>query len=70
MPESHRSYKKKDEADPYIVATAKALNATVVTQENLLGHKNSRMNIPDACQKLDIGCINLLGLLRQLEWTF
>ncbi|MGK5085900.1 DUF4411 family protein [Bdellovibrionota bacterium FG-1] len=62
--------RKKDEADPYVVAAALSRGGAVVTQETPNGPKNSRMMIPDACQVLGLDCMNVLGLQRALGWVF
>lgn len=62
--------KKKDEADPFLIATAKVHGAIVITQENPLGPKNPRINIPDACKIFNIESMNLLGMMRSLGWKF
>lgn len=43
-------------ADPFIVASAKINNASVVTQEN---HVKNGARIPNVCADFDVGCINL-----------
>lgn len=62
--------KKKDEADPYVLAQALASGATVVTQENSLGKKNARINIPDACLIMNAPSVNLLTMIRKMGWSF
>jgi len=42
-------------ADPYLVAKAKALNATVVTQEEYKPHS---ARVPNICENLDVKCIS------------
>ena len=42
-------------ADPYIVAKAKALAATVVTKEK---YKPNSAQIPNICEKIDVPCIS------------
>ena len=62
--------KKKDEADPYIIAAAISKKLVVVTQEIGLGESSQRMKIPDVCRVFDLECVNLVGLIRQIGWAF
>ena len=54
-------------ADPWVVATAQTMEATVVTQE---GSKPTKPKIPDACRALGIPCLNLLDFIRAEGWTW
>ena len=60
--------KKKHEADPYVIATAMASSATVVTQETPNGLTAHTAEIPDVCKTFNIECINLLTMMRKLGW--
>ncbi|MBK7889298.1 MAG: DUF4411 family protein [Bdellovibrionales bacterium] len=62
--------RKKDEADPYVVALALAKSAVIVTQENTLGPSSPRMKIPDACKVMGLQSINLLSFIREMKWVF
>jgi hypothetical protein len=62
--------RKRDEADPYVIAQAVVSRAVVVTQENPHGVNNAQINIPDACKILDLKSVNLLGMIRALGWKF
>ena len=56
---------RKNYADPFVIALAKAHNLIVVTDE--LKHP---ISIPKACELLDVECINFLGFLRKEEFTY
>jgi predicted nucleic acid-binding protein len=57
----------RNTADPFVVAMAKARGLTVVTTERS-GSKKPK--IPDVCQHFGIPSLGLVGLLRELKWTF
>lgn len=57
----------RDQADPYIVATANIKDLTVVTEE---AFKHSKINIPYICQQLDIECIKVKDFYKQENWRF
>jgi hypothetical protein len=48
-----------------VIATARALGRTVVSQENR-SNKPAKPKIPDVCDALAIEHINLLALIRRL----
>jgi Domain of unknown function (DUF4411) len=56
----------RSKADPFVLATATALNAVVVTGEVFTG-KMERPRIPDVCQLRGIRCINFLQMIRELK---
>lgn len=56
-----------DKADPWIIAKAKSMGATVVTQESLVGPDSKKVKVPNICQLLDVPYINTFQLLRNLE---
>ncbi|MDF1569072.1 MAG: DUF4411 family protein [Spirochaetaceae bacterium] len=72
----HPTYKQtaKDEfldiADSLIIAKAKSMGITVVTQEKSSPNSRNRIQIPDVCREFDVPCINLLQLIRTLEARF
>ena len=55
------------EADPFIIARAKILNATVVTEEQ---YKINSNKIPNVCESLKIECTNLEGFMEKEGWQF
>lgn len=70
---SHRGLveggKKKNSADPFVVALAQELKCKVVTEEARTGNKNSP-KIPDVCDEYKIGCIDFVGFSRELKLAF
>lgn len=56
-------------ADPFVIATAMALDAVVVTGEVLTGRMD-KPRIPDVCEANGIRWINFLELIRELRLTF
>jgi len=55
---------KKSSADPFVIATARMHNGIVVTEEDFSGGPHKSM-IPDVCRDYNVGCINLLEMLRK-----
>ena len=54
-------YKGRPVADPFLVASGKVRNATVVTEEKF---KPDGAKIPTVCKELGVACINLKRLLE------
>jgi len=54
-------------ADPFVVAKAKVLNATVVTQEE---YKEHGVKIPNVCEYFGVPCTNLEGFMELEDWIF
>lgn len=63
------TFRQRSQADPFVIATAEALGATVVTGEKPRG-KLDIPKIPDVCEQRKIPCISFLQMLRELEWRF
>jgi Domain of unknown function (DUF4411) len=59
----------RNKADPFVIATARAKEIVVVTEEGARGNKN-RPKIPLACQHFNIECMNVLDYIEQQGWTF
>jgi len=59
--------KGKPVADPFVIARAKILNASVVTQEK---KTDNAAKIPNVCDHFGIPCINLEGFMEKENWTF
>src|ERR1039457_5008819 len=60
-------------ADPWLVAQAKRLGLTVITEEKLSASANpARHRIPNVCgdPMFGVACTNLLGLIKEQGWTF
>ena len=54
-------------ADLWLIAAGKALNATVVTQEKMLGKGTTKVKIPDICQQVGVKYVNLFDMMRAVE---
>jgi len=55
-------------ADPWVVALAKSLSATVVTEEKPASLSKGKM--PDVCAAEDVACLNVLGMIDAEDWSF
>lgn len=51
--------------DPWLIAKAKAIGATVVTQETFEPQSKRKVKIPNVCREFGVPCINIFELLRQ-----
>ena len=57
-------------ADPWIIAKAKAIGATVVTHESRVASSAKKIKAPNICQQFEVPCINTFQLLRELKARF
>jgi hypothetical protein len=60
-------------ADPWLVAQAKCRSITVITEEKVSGSSDPRRHkLPNVCRdpQFAVGCIDLLGLIREQHWKF
>ncbi len=57
-------------ADPWIIAKASTINATVVTHESRLDPKTRKVKIPNICQQFKVPCMNTFQFLRELQAQF
>jgi hypothetical protein len=57
-------------ADSWLIAKAKALKLTIVTEERSHPQKRNKIYIPDICGIYDIPHINTVGLIRALGGQF
>ena len=61
--------KKKNNADPFVIAIAKEYNCIVVTSETPNGSREAP-KIPDVCNALSIGYLDFVGFQRAMKLTF
>ena len=61
--------KKKNTADPFVIAIAKISAASVVTEEGRTNNLNSP-KIPDVCSELAIPCMNFVAFAREMKFSF
>ena len=57
-------------ADPWIIAKAKAINATVVTHEALVSPNTKKVKVPNICKQFNVPCIDTFQFLRALNARF
>lgn len=56
--------------DPWIIAKAKVLGATVVTHESRVTPETRKVKIPNVCRLFDIPCMDTFQFLRVLQARF
>lgn len=59
-----------DVADPWLIAKAKVLGATIVTQEVLAPSNTRKVKIPNICVHFGVNYTNPFNMLRALEAKF
>ena len=69
FPELVDPLKTTPDADPFVIALAKAEAGIVVTSEHLAGPK-ARPKIPNACVKFSVRYMNLLEYFRAKNWKY
>lgn len=57
-------------ADPWIIAKAKAIGASVVTHEAVAAVNTRKVKVPNICQQFEVPCLNTFRFLRELEARF
>ena len=57
-------------ADPWLIAKAKTIGATVVTHEARKEQSGNKVKVPDICDWFNVPCIDTFALLRSLEARF
>jgi len=57
-------------ADPWIIAKAIAINASVVTHESQLNPQTKQVKIPNICQQFSVPCMSTFQFLRELKARF
>lgn len=65
----------KEQADPYLIATAIVKKAIVITEEQPLDknamnnpNRKSKMKIPNVCSHYGIDYTNIVGFINNKEW--
>lgn len=58
--------KVKSSGDAFLIATAMVYGLIVITEENA----DSPKKIPKVCEKLNVDCINILGLCKMQKWSY
>jgi len=62
-----RILKGKPVADPFLIARAKCLDATLVTQEQF---RRNGAKIPNVCEHFKVTWTNLEGFMEEQAWRF
>ena len=57
-------------ADPWLVAKAHSLGATVVTHENLVSNDSKKVKIPNICRHFEVSYLSPYQLLNELGARF
>lgn len=57
-------------ADPWIIAKAKTIGASVVTHEAVAAANTRKVKVPNICQQFEVPCLNTFRFLRELEARF
>jgi hypothetical protein len=57
-----------DDADPWVIAHAKATGGIAVTEEVAVGSESKKVRIPNVCARFGVGHMNTLEFLRQLKF--
>lgn len=57
-------------ADPWLIAKAKVLGATVVSHEATVQPQSRKVKVPNICLQFEVPCISTFDLLRQLQARF
>lgn len=57
-------------ADPWIIAKASVLGATVVSHESRLESTTKKVKVPNVCDQFGVSCISTFDLLRTLRARF
>ena len=57
-------------ADPFVIARAKILSATVVTLESESEQNTKSAKIPNICKHFKIPCISLEEFMKRENWSF
>jgi Domain of unknown function (DUF4411) len=60
---------RRNAADPFVIGLARARNGIVVTEETPTNNLE-RPRIPDVCDALGVECLNLVGFIEHVGWTF
>jgi len=59
----------RNAADPFVIGLARVHGATVVSKETPSGNLD-KPRIPDVCEALGVDCLNIIGFVRQQDWSF
>lgn len=60
-------YEGRPVADPFVIAKAKVMSATVITEEKF---KENAPKIPNVCKHFGIECVTLEEFMEKENWVF
>lgn len=72
LPNAINEFLAADEADAFLIAytLADAENRCIVTQEVSSPNRRNKIKIPDCCNSLRVGYMNIIDMFRKLGETF
>ena len=56
-------------ADPWILAKAKTIGATIVTHEALAAANSKKVKVPNICLQFDVPCVNTVSVFAGIKGT-
>jgi hypothetical protein len=59
-----------EKGDPWLIAKARTLGATVVTQEAAVSPDTKKVKVPNICAEFGVRCITTFDMLRELQPVF
>jgi len=59
-----------EKGDPWLIAKAKTLGATLVTQEATVVPNSKKVKVPNICAEFGVRCITTFDMLRELQPVF
>ena len=62
--------KKRNNADPFVIALAQEKSCVVVTEEARSNNPSTAPKIPDICEKYGVQHINFVGFMREMKLIF
>ncbi|MEP0848660.1 MAG: DUF4411 family protein [Phycisphaerae bacterium] len=69
-PAAKAEFASVDNADAWVIAVARAVDATIVTHEKPNPNKRNKVPIPNVCVALGIPYVDTFGMLRALATRF
>lgn len=63
-----KQFARRTHADPFVIGVAQVHELTVVTQEDR--GSDAKPRIPLVCDALEVPCIDVIGFIREVGWTF
>lgn len=67
---NRKLHKGGKSADPFVIARAKILGATVVTLESKSEQNTKSGKIPNICKHFGVACVSLEEFMKRENWSF